>query len=113
MKGKTLEQFTGDANENIAKLKSGIAIVSAHLREFSFVTGEQRNVDTLASNWQTLTHSSMCIAGWADVALLSHLTFLAALKPEIFKDHVLSDETVRTYWNRTEYIRNGVPSPNL
>lgn len=55
----------------------------------------------------------MCIAGWADVALLSHLTFLAALKPEIFKDHVLSDETVRTYWNRTEYIRNGVPSPNL
>ncbi|CAO3653049.1 unnamed protein product [Mucor fragilis] len=93
MKGKTLEQFTGDANENIAKLKSGIAIVSAHLREFSFVTGEQ--------------------PGWADVALLSHLTFLAALKPEIFKDHVLSDETVRTYWNRTEYIRNGVPSPNL
>lgn len=49
MKGKTMEQFAGDANENIAKLKSGIATVSAHLREFPFVAGEQRNVNTLGS----------------------------------------------------------------
>ncbi|KAK4514546.1 uncharacterized protein ATC70_002144 [Mucor velutinosus] len=93
MKGNTLEQFAGDANENITKIKTGIAIISAHLKEFPFVTGEQ--------------------PGWADVALLSHLTFLAALKPEIFKDHVLNDQNLRAYWNRTEYIRNGVASPNL
>ncbi|CAO0797541.1 unnamed protein product [Mucor circinelloides] len=93
MRGKTLEQFAGDANENIAKLKTGIALVSAHLREFLFVTGER--------------------PGWADVALLSHLTFLVALKPEIFEEHVLCDENIRAWWNRTEYIRNGVASPNL
>ncbi|GAN11477.1 glutathione S-transferase domain-containing protein [Mucor ambiguus] len=93
MRGKTIEQFVGDVDENIAKLKTGITIVSAHLKEFLFVTGEQ--------------------PGWADVVFLSHLTFLAALKPEIFEDHVLSDENVRAYWNRTKYIRNGVASPNL
>lgn len=55
----------------------------------------------------------MIIAGWADVVLLSHLTFLVSLRPEIFEKEALGDEKIRAWWNRTEYIRKGVASPNL
>jgi glutathione S-transferase len=44
MRGKTLEQFAGNAQDNIAKLKTGIALVSSHLKEFLYVAGDQRKV---------------------------------------------------------------------
>ncbi|KAI8637282.1 hypothetical protein BD408DRAFT_424789 [Parasitella parasitica] len=93
MRGKSLEQFAGDVKDNVAKLKTGIALVSSHFAGYPYLTGDK--------------------PGWADVVLLSHLTFLVALKPEIFETAVLSDERIRAWWNRTEHIRTGIPLPNL
>ncbi|CEP19721.1 hypothetical protein [Parasitella parasitica] len=93
MRGKSLEQFAGDVNDNVTKLKTGIALVSSHLKDHPYVTGDR--------------------PGWADVVLLSHLTFLVAFKPEIFETAVLSDERIRAWWDRTEHIRTGVALPNL
>ncbi|KAI8083213.1 uncharacterized protein B0P05DRAFT_603229 [Gilbertella persicaria] len=96
--GVSLEQVAGDREANIASLKQGLTSIVQLLKEFPFITGDQ--------------------VGWADVVFMSHLVFLEALEPELFESAVLnvfgsSDDTLKSYWTRTEKYRKIIPSSSL
>ncbi|KAI9487338.1 MAG: hypothetical protein EXX96DRAFT_497882 [Benjaminiella poitrasii] len=96
--GMTLEKFVGEDKDNITALKKGLIPVDKVLQDKPYVTGDK--------------------AGYADIILASHLTFLFALRPELFEEAVLSafgpsDNPIRSWWARMEKYRNGVPSSRL
>ncbi|KAG0189963.1 hypothetical protein DFQ28_002661 [Apophysomyces sp. BC1034] len=93
--GQTLEQFAGNPDDHLAALPKLLEPCTTVLLSYPFLTGEK--------------------VGWADVVLASYLTMVAALKPELFKSHILSgytnSDSLRNWWKRMEIYRGEAP-PN-
>ncbi|KAG0165924.1 hypothetical protein DFQ28_008138 [Apophysomyces sp. BC1034] len=98
--GLTLEQFAGNPDDILKKFPKLLEPCITVLLSYPFLTGEK--------------------VGWADVTLAATLTVLDAIKPELFKSHILSgytnSDSLRNWWQRMEIYRGEAPpnaSPRL
>ncbi|KAG0164510.1 hypothetical protein DFQ28_010217, partial [Apophysomyces sp. BC1034] len=93
--GVTLEQFAGNPDDHLAALPKLLEPCTTILVSYPFLTGEK--------------------VGWADVVLASFLTMVAAIKPELFKSHILNgytnSDSLRNWWQRMEIYMGEAP-PN-
>lgn len=113
----TLEEFSGDAETNIALLNKGLYPIVKMLDKFSYMTGDQ-GIHIYLSLMTRKFGTQFYIVGWADIVLASYFTFLEALKPELFETAVLNafgnqDKRLASWWYRMEKYRKGISSANL